>query len=152
MPEQIIIPIGSDHAGFEAKEKVKKILKEYGVTTIDYGTKSAESVDYPDFARLVAQAVNNGDHEMGILICGSGQGMCMTANKYPKVRAALAWNEEMARVSRQHNKANILCLPGRYLDDDELKAIVISWLETSFEGGRHQRRIEKINLPDSTNH
>jgi len=139
-----IIPIASDHAGFEAKELVKKILKERDFTTIDYGTKSDESVDYPDFATLVAQAVNNGDHELGILICGSGQGMCMTANKYPKVRASLAWNEEVAKLSRQHNNANVLCLPGRFLDEDELRSIVTSWLEASFEGGRHQRRVDKI--------
>lgn len=143
-PVNKIIPIASDHAGFEAKELVKKILKENDITTIDYGTKSDDSVDYPDFAILVAQAVNNGDHEMGILICGSGQGMCMTANKYPKVRAALAWNEEVAKLSRQHNKANILCLPGRLIDEDELRSIVISWLKTEFEEGRHRQRIEKI--------
>jgi ribose 5-phosphate isomerase B len=143
-PVNLIIPIASDHAGFEAKELVKNILKELDITTIDYGTSSDESVDYPDFATLVAQAVNNGDHEMGILICGSGQGMCMTANKYPKVRAALAWNEDIARLSRQHNKANILCLPGRFLGVEELRSIVTSWLDTGFEGGRHQRRIDKI--------
>ena len=144
MPENIIIPIASDHAGFEAKEIVKKILRENDITTIDYGTKSSDSVDYPDFASLVAQAVNNGDHDMGILICGSGQGMCMTANKYPKVRAALVWNEEMSKLSRQHNNANILCMPGKYLNEEELRIIVTSWLKTSFDGGRHQRRIEKI--------
>ena len=143
-PVNKIIPIASDHAGFEAKELVKKILKEQDITTIDYGTTSEDSVDYPDFAKLVAQAVNNGDHELGILICGSGQGMCMTANKYPRVRAALAWNDEMAMLSRQHNKANILCLPGRFLTEDELHTIVTSWLDTSFEGGRHQQRVDKI--------
>ncbi len=143
-PVNKIIPIASDHAGFEAKELVKKILKEQDITTIDYGTTSEDSVDYPDFAKLVAQAVNNGDHELGILICGSGQGMCMTANKYPRVRAALAWNDEMAMLSRQHNKANILCLPGRFLTEDELNTIVTSWLDTSFEGGRHQQRVDKI--------
>ncbi len=146
MSENIIIPIASDHAGYEAKEIVKKILREHDITTIDYGTKSGESVDYPDFATLVAQAVNNGDHDMGILICGSGQGMCMTANKYPKVRAALVWNDEMAKLSRQHNNANILCLPGRYLNEDELRTIVASWLSSSFDGGRHQRRIDKIHI------
>ncbi len=143
-PVNKIIPIASDHAGFEAKELVKKILKELDVTTIDYGTSSADSVDYPDFAALVAQAVNNGDHEAGILICGSGQGMCMTANKYPKVRAALAWSDEIARLSRMHNKANVLCLPGRFLSEEELRTIVSSWLHTEFEGGRHQQRIDKI--------
>ncbi len=148
MSDNIIIPIASDHAGYEAKEMVKKILREHDITTIDYGTESDESVDYPDFATLVAQAVNNGDHDMGILICASGQGMCMTANKYPRVRAALAWNDEMAKISRQHNKANILCLPGRYLNEDELRTIVTSWITTSFNGGRHQRRIEKIKIKE----
>ncbi len=148
MSDNIIIPIASDHAGYEAKEMVKKILREHDITTIDYGTESDESVDYPDFATLVAQAVNNGDHDMGILICASGQGMCMTANKYPRVRAALAWNEEMAKISRQHNKANILCLPGKYLNEDELRTIVTSWITTSFNGGRHQRRIEKIKIKE----
>ena len=146
MSDNVIIPIASDHAGYEAKEIVKKILREHDITTIDYGTKSDESVDYPDFATLVAQAVNNGDHDMGILICASGQGMCMTANKYPRVRAALAWNEEMAKISRQHNKANILCLPGKYLNENELRTIVTSWISTRFDGGRHQRRIEKIKI------
>ncbi len=146
MSETPIIPIASDHAGFEAKEMVKKILKEHDITTIDYGTNSDKSVDYPDFAALVAQSVNNGDHDMGILICASGQGMCMTANKYPKVRAALAWNDEMARISRWHNKANILCLPGKYLSEEELRNIIDTWLKTGFEGGRHQRRIDKIKF------
>ena len=144
----MIIPIASDHAGYEAKEIVKKILDEQGITTIDYGTNSPESVDYPDFAALVAQSVNNGDHNSGILVCASGQGMCMTANKYPKVRAALAWNEEMAKLSRSHNKANILCLPGKYLNEQELRLILTSWLLTEFEGGRHQRRIDKISARD----
>jgi ribose 5-phosphate isomerase B len=148
VPVNTIIPIASDHAGFEAKERVKKILREHDITTIDYGTKDDESVDYPDFATLVAQAVNNGDHDTGILICGSGQGMCMTANKYPKVRAALVWNEEVAKLSRQHNNANILCLPGRMLNEEELRAIVSSWLESVFEGGRHQRRVEKIKIQE----
>ncbi len=141
----MIIPIASDHAGYEAKEKIKKILADHDITTIDYGTNSLESVDYPDFAILVAQSVNNGDHDMGILVCGSGQGMCMTANKFPKIRAALVWNREMALLSRQHNNANILCLPGRYLDDDELRQIITSWLKEQFEGGRHERRISKIS-------
>lgn len=144
----MIIPIASDHAGYQAKEIVKKILNEKGITTIDYGTNSPESVDYPDFAALVAQSVNNGDHNSGILVCASGQGMCMTANKYPKVRAALAWNEEMAKLSRSHNKANILCLPGKYLDEQALRHILASWLLTEFEGGRHQRRIDKISARD----
>ncbi len=140
----MIIPIACDHAGFEAKETVKRILDEQEITTIDYGTDSNEAVDYPDFANLVSQAVNNGEHSLGILICSSGQGMCITANKYPKVRAALVWNEEMAILTRKHNKANILCLPGKYLNEQELRTIVTAWLNTDFDGGRHQTRIDKI--------
>lgn len=146
----MILPIASDHAGFQAKEIVKKILAQNDITVLDYGTNSEGPVDYPDFAALVAQSVNNGDHSMGILICASGQGMCMTANKFPKVRAALAWNEEMAMVSRNHNNANILCLPGKYLGEKELRAIVQSWLDSEFDGGRHQRRIEKIPRQHAT--
>lgn len=141
----MMIPIASDHAGYKTKEIVKKILDKKGITTIDYGTNSEDPVDYPDFAGFVAQAVNNGEHELGILICGTGQGMCMTANKYPKIRAALVWNENMARISREHNNSNILCLPGRFLDEKELEAIIPAWLQSEFEGGRHKRRIDKID-------
>ncbi|MBP3193799.1 ribose 5-phosphate isomerase B [Natronogracilivirga saccharolytica] len=147
----MIIPIASDHAGYEAKSIVKKILDERDITTVDYGTNSKDSVDYPDFASLVAQAVNNGDHKLGILICGTGQGMCMTANKFPRVRAALAWNEDIARLSREHNKANILCLPGQFMNEEQLKSIIHTWLESEFEGGRHQRRIEKIETSKEDN-
>src|SRR5699024_1168378 len=138
------IPIASDHAGFEAKENVKVILEELGYHAEDFGTFSDESVDYPDFAIKVAEDVNTGNHNRGILICGSGQGMCMTANKYPNIRAALIYDEESAVMSRKHNNANILCLPGRKLKSPELKNIVKIWLETEFEGGRHERRTKKI--------
>lgn len=138
------IPIASDHAGFEAKENVKEILEELGQTAEDLGTYSDESVDYPDFAVKVAEDVNSGNHSRGILICGSGQGVCMTANKYPNIRAALAYDEESAVMSRKHNNANVLCLPGRKLTSTELKQIVEAWLDTDFEGGRHERRTNKI--------
>ncbi|MEX2656030.1 MAG: ribose 5-phosphate isomerase B [Balneolales bacterium] len=138
------IPIASDHAGFDAKEIVKQILEERDITPIDFGTFSRESVDYPDYADPVAQSVDSGEHNRGILICGSGQGMCMTANKYPNIRAALVWNEEMAKLTREHNNANILCLPGRFLEEGELRTIVNSWLDTGFEGGRHEKRVNKI--------
>lgn len=141
----MIIPIASDHAGYEAKEIVKKILDTLGHMPVDYGTHSADSVDYPDYAVLVSEIINSSEHELGILICGSGQGMCMTANKYPNVRAALAYSSESAKLTRQHNNANILCLPGRELDNDQLREIVTSWLETEFEGGRHERRVNKIH-------
>lgn len=140
----MIIPIASDHAGFKAKEKVKKILEELGHMPVDFGTHSDESVDYADYAVQVAEKVDDGEHEKGILICGSGQGMCMTANKFKNVRAALVYDDDSARLSREHNDANVLCLPGRQLSDEELKKFVQSWLETNFDGGRHKRRINKI--------
>lgn len=141
----MIIPIASDHAGFDAKEKIKKQLEELGHMPVDFGTHSDESVDYPDFAIQVAEKVNEGEHEKGILICGSGQGMCMTANKYKNIRAALVYDDDSAQLTRQHNNANVLCLPGRKLDDDQLKKILQVWLDTQFEGGRHQRRVSKIH-------
>lgn len=140
-----IIPIASDHAGYEAKEKAKEILEELGYTPVDYGTHNTESVDYPDFASEVSVLIDRGEHDQGILICGSGQGMCITANKFANVRAALAWNSEIAKLSKGHNDANVLCLPGRYLSEDELRSIIKSWLESQFEGGRHERRVEKIH-------
>lgn len=140
----MIVPIASDHAGFKAKELTKEILKELGHMPVDFGTHSEESVDYPDFAIQVAEKINSGEHEIGILVCGSGQGMCMTANKYPKVRGALVYSPEVAKLTRTHNKANILCLPGRQLNADQIKEILESWFSSDFEGGRHERRINKI--------
>lgn len=141
----MIIPIASDHAGFEAKEKVKELLEELGHMPVDYGTYSDESVDYPDYAVQVAQKVDEGENKLGILICGSGQGMCMTANKYKNIRAALVYDEHSAKMTRKHNNANILCLPGRELSDEDLKKVVKTWLETDFDGGRHERRVKKIH-------
>ncbi|NIT54850.1 MAG: ribose 5-phosphate isomerase B [Aliifodinibius sp.] len=141
----MIIPIASDHAGFEAKEKVKTWLEEMDHMPVDFGTHSEESVDYPDFAVQVAEKVNEGEHDKGILICGSGQGMCMTANKYKNVRAALVYDDNSAKMTRQHNNANILCLPGRELSEENLKKIVEIWLNTDFDGGRHERRVNKIH-------
>lgn len=140
----MIIPIASDHAGFKAKETVKQLLEEMGHMPVDYGTHSEESVDYPDFAVQVAEKVDEGENEQGILICGSGQGMCMMANKFPRIRAALVYSGEVADMTRRHNNANILCLPGRQLDEKELKDILTSWFGAGFEGGRHERRINKI--------
>jgi len=140
----MIIPIASDHAGYPAKEKVIKILKDMGHDIVDYGTHSEESVDYPDFAVQVAEKVNDGEYELGIVICGSGQGVCMTANKYPKVRAGLVYSTNSAKMTRLHNNANVLCLPGRELNEDQIKELVNIWLNTEFEGGRHKRRIDKI--------
>lgn len=140
----MIVPIASDHAGFEAKEITKKFLKELGHMPVDFGTHSDDSVDYPDFAIQVAEKINSGEHEIGVLICGSGQGMCMTANKFPKVRGALVYSSEVAKLSRQHNNANILCLPGRQLKPDQIKQILESWFASNFDGGRHERRVNKI--------
>lgn len=141
----MIIPIASDHAGYEAKELAKEILESLDHMPLDFGTHSPDSVDYPDYAVQVAQKVNTGEHELGILICGSGQGMCMTANKFPNVRGALVYSTESAKLTRQHNNANILCLPGRELSKDQLHEIIKEWLSTKFEGGRHERRVNKIH-------
>lgn len=141
----MIIPIASDHAGFEAKKITVKLLEEMGHMPVDFGTHTEDSVDYPDFAVQVAKKVNDGEHEQGILICGSGQGMCMTANKYPNVRGALVYSENAAKLSREHNNANILCLPGRELEKEQIKTILKTWFDTDFEGGRHERRVNKIN-------
>ncbi len=141
----MIIPIASDHAGFEAKEITKKLLTEMGHMPVDFGTHSSDSVDYPDFAVQVSKSVSTGEHNQGILICGSGQGMCMSANKFPNVRGALVYSPKVAKISRQHNNANVLCMPGRDLDPDSIKEILESWFSTEFEGGRHERRVNKIN-------
>jgi ribose 5-phosphate isomerase B len=140
----MIIPIASDHAGYKTKEKAKVILEEWGYMPVDFGTHSEDSVDYPEFAVQVAEKVDEGEHEQGILVCGSGQGMCMTANKFKNIRAALAYDEDSAKLTREHNNANILCLPGRFVEEGELRAILKAWLEAEFEGGRHERRINKI--------
>lgn len=140
----MIIPIASDHAGFQAKEFVKKMIAEMDHEIQDFGTFSEDSVDYPDYAVQVSKKVSDGTYNRGILICGSGQGMCMTANKFPNVRASLVWNKEIAEVTVQHNNSNVLCLPGRFLTEDELLEIVTAWLNATFEGGRHQRRVDKI--------
>lgn len=139
------IPIGSDHAGFETKEEIKNLLKSLGYEVDDKGTYSKDSVDYPDFAAKVAESVGNGTYQKGILVCGSGQGVCITANKVKGVRAGLGFNEESAALTRQHNNANVLCLPGRMLPIEELKNITKAWLKAEFEGGRHERRVNKIH-------
>jgi ribose 5-phosphate isomerase B len=139
------ISIGSDHAGFELKEKIKKYLQELGHEYEDFGTNSNESVDYPDFALKVAESVARKKCDRGILICGSGLGMSMAANKVPGIRAALCSNSEMARLSREHNDANVLTIGARLMDENTAKEIVRVWLTTKFEGNRHLRRINKIS-------
>lgn len=139
------IALGADHAGFELKEKIKRILGERGLQVSDQGTDSAEAVDYPDFARSVGEAVAEKRADFGILICGSGIGMAIAANKIPGARAANVTSEYEAQMSREHNDANVLALGARILDEPEAFAIVNKWLATPFAGGRHQRRVDKIS-------
>lgn len=139
------IAIGADHAGFEDKEKIKQQLDELGVEYEDVGTNSTESVDYPIYAQKVAEKVARGEVERGILVCGSGNGMQIAANKVRGVRAALAWNAETARLARQHNDANVLSVPARMISPEEVSKVVESYLEADFEGGRHARRVDEIN-------
>lgn len=138
------ISIGSDHAGFDLKEEIKQYLSELGYSARDFGTHSTESTDYPDYARPLAEHVGSNSDFGGILICGSGNGVCMTANKSPKVRAALCWNKEIAELGRLHNNANVICLPARFVSVEVAKEMVKVFLSTNFEGGRHQRRVDKI--------
>lgn len=139
-----VIPIGSDHGGYELKNFLINKLTSQGYHFNDLGTHSEESVDYPDFIHPVASLVNAGEAKIGIIICGSGQGASMTANKYPNVRAGLCWDKEQASLTRQHNNANILSLPGRFVDFNLAMDIVEQFLNTEFEGGRHIQRINKI--------
>ncbi|HXF43777.1 MAG TPA: ribose 5-phosphate isomerase B [Pyrinomonadaceae bacterium] len=139
------VALGADHAGFDEKERIKKTLEELGIEYQDFGTDSAESVDYPDYAGRVAEAVANGNFDKGILVCGSGTGMAIAANKVPGIRAAVAWNPEIARLARQHNDANVLSIAGRFTDPETSDKIVRAFLESTFEGGRHLRRVEKIS-------
>jgi len=138
------IAIAADHAGYEEKERLKPVLDSLGIQYEDLGTQSTESVDYPDFAQKVAEEVAGGHVDQGLLVCGSGTGMAIAANKVPGVRAAVAWNEEIARLAREHNDANILSLAARFTPFDELVKIVRAWFAASFDGGRHGRRVEKI--------
>ena len=138
------VSIGADHAGFELKEKIRKLLTDQGIEVADEGTHSAESVDYPDYARKVAEAVASNNTQRGILVCGSGIGMAMAANKVHGIRAAHVTSEQEARLSREHNDANVLTLGGRVLDEATALRIVQTFLNTQFEGGRHQRRVDKI--------
>ena len=139
------IALGADHAGYELKEKIKQELSRQGVEVADQGTVSNESVDYPDFARKVGEAVAAGQVERGILVCGSGIGMAIVANKVPGVRAANVTTEYEAQMSREHNDANVLALGSRILDEPSAMKIVDKWLHTQFAGGRHQRRVDKIS-------
>jgi ribose 5-phosphate isomerase B len=139
------IAIGADHAGFEYKEILKKWLEKNGYKTKDFGAYSAESADYPDFAHPVAEAVEKKEFELGLLVCGSANGVAITANKHQDIRAAICWNEELAALARQHNNANVLCIPARYVTIELAEKILDRFLHSSFEGGRHERRVNKIS-------
>ena len=139
------ITIGCDHAAFDAKTEIIQFLQSSGHDIIDEGTHNLESVDYPDFAASVSQKVQSGEAERGILICGTGLGMSMAANRYKGIRAALCFTEELAELSRLHNDANVLTMPARHLNWNQVKEITDIFLQTNFEAGRHQRRVEKIN-------
>ncbi|TNE80885.1 MAG: ribose 5-phosphate isomerase B [Bacteroidetes bacterium] len=138
------LAIASDHAGVELKAYLKAQMEAYGHHFEDFGTHTTDSCDYPDYAHPAAEAVENGTCELGILICGSANGVCMTANKHQGIRAALVWNTEVAELARQHNDANMICLPARFLSQEEALTIVMAWLNATYEGGRHQRRVDKI--------
>jgi len=138
------VAIGADHAGYETKEKIKRVLDEMGIEYEDLGTYSTEPVDYPDFGAAVGKKVASGEADEGIVICGSGIGIAIAANKIKGIRAAQAWNEETARLARQHNNANVLAIGARVLPEEEIQKILKAWFEAKFEGGRHTKRIEKI--------
>lgn len=140
------IGLASDHAGFPLKQFVGRLLKEKGIETIDYGTHSTDSCDYPDYGHALARGMENGECDRGIAVCGSGEGISMTLNKHQSIRAALVWMPEIARLARQHNDANVLVMPGRFITEAEATDIVEAFLNTDFEGGRHQGRINKIAL------
>ena len=142
------IALGSDHAGFEAKQGARRVLEEMGAEVSDKGTYGAESVDYPDFGAAVGRAVAGGEVDQGVLICGSGIGISIAANKIPGVRAAVCWNEETARLARQHNDANVLCIGARFVGPELAARMIRAFVETEFEGGRHQQRVDKLTMLD----
>ena len=139
------IAFGGDHAGVEYKAKLIEVLNKAGHQIKDFGPMTEESVDYPDFAHPLSTAVQNGEYELGVLICGSGNGVAMTANKHKGIRAALCWNTELAALSKQHNNANVICIPARFVDYALAEDMVNTFVSTDFEGGRHERRVGKIS-------
>lgn len=138
------IAIGCDHAGYELKEILKSFLEKNDYAVTDFGTNSKDSVDYPDYVHPLAENVEEGKSEFGIVICGSANGVAMTANKHKGIRAAIAWENEIAALARQHNNANVLCLPARYINQQQAEQFVNTFLTTNFEGGRHSQRVKKI--------
>lgn len=143
------IGLCSDHAGYEMKEFVKTLLTEQGLEVVDFGCYSAERADYPDFAHKLGEAIDAGELQRGVALCGSGNGISMTLNKHQRVRAALSWNAEIAALARQHNDANVLSIPARFVDEAECRDIVQAFLTNDFEGGRHEARVAKICIPCS---
>ena len=143
-----LIPIASDHAGFELKERLRVELERLGYEVQDLGTHSPASTDYADYAHPLAEEVSRGEVKRGVLLCGTGLGMSYTANRHPHVRAAVVWSPEIAELARRHNDANVLVLPARFVSEEEGVKILKTWLDTPFEGGRHERRVEKIERPD----
>lgn len=139
------IAIGCDHAGFQYKEAIKNHLAQKGFEVLDCGTMSEQSVDYPDFVHPVCKAIENEEAAMGILLCGTANGVAMTANKHAKIRAGLCWQNEIAALTRQHNNANIICIPARFVPLELAQQMVETFMNTAFEGGRHQNRVEKIS-------
>lgn len=139
------IALGCDHAGYEYKEALISYLKQQGYKVLNFGTDSPASVDYPDYVHPLCNAMKEGKADLGILLCGSANGVCMTANKHAHIRAALCWMKEIAELARQHNNANVVCIPARYTSLEQAKGIVHTFLNTNFEGGRHQARVDKIS-------
>jgi ribose 5-phosphate isomerase B len=139
------IAIGGDHAGFQYKQRLLSFLKANGHEVMDFGPDSDGSVDYPDHVHPLANSITAGENQLGILICGSANGVAMTANKHEDIRAAICWNTELAALARQHNNANIICLPARFVAYEYAESMVNTFLNTDFEGGRHQNRVSKIN-------
>ncbi|MEZ5172928.1 MAG: ribose 5-phosphate isomerase B [Bacteroidia bacterium] len=138
------LAIAADHAGYELKEKLKAHLSALGWELQDFGTHSSESMDYPDVAHPLSSAVEQGEFEFGVLICGSANGVAMSANKHSGIRAAICWNNEIASLARQHNNANVICIPARFVSTEEAESMLDVFLDTPFEGGRHQRRVDKV--------
>ena len=139
------IAFGGDHAGVEYKAKLIEVLNKTGHQIKDFGPMTEESVDYPDFVHPLSTAVQNGEYDIGVLICGSGNGVAMTANKHEGIRAALCWNTELAALSKQHNNANVICIPARFVEYSLAEDMVNAFVSTDFEGGRHERRVGKIS-------
>ncbi len=144
MDKRIIISMGSDHAGYDVKARVLDHLRERGYAVIDHGAWSGDSVDYPDFIHPVAGDVTSGEASFGVIMCGSGSGAAMTANRHRGIRAAICWTDELARLARQHNNANVLSIPARFVDIDTALSMTDAFLSAEFEGGRHTRRVDKI--------